>query len=243
MSPALTSNSSITTSPEVQPSIQNTASQSSSSGSSASTAHNRPPFHWTPSDGVNMANTQPTAKPTRSLRAIPAPVYEPHPRRSDSLDEKQLQPQPNDVQRPSGSRTSSSLSSSSHSWQDKEENDSYHDDGDSSAELESSPLVPPPTTTTTNTPTSNPQSSSHHHTRSHSLSRALPQHELIDHQRHYGHRVKKSRWGCITIPEKLKPWLPMCAWFATTIGFIIALAFWRKQVFQGMKKKNACSIE
>ncbi|KAF8322018.1 hypothetical protein DL93DRAFT_2028532, partial [Clavulina sp. PMI_390] len=32
----------------------------------------------------------------------------------------------------------------------------------------------------------------------------------------------------------VKPWLPMCTWFATTIGLIIAVAFWRKQVFTGL---------
>ncbi|KAF8341987.1 uncharacterized protein EI90DRAFT_2904003 [Cantharellus anzutake] len=38
----------------------------------------------------------------------------------------------------------------------------------------------------------------------------------------------------MSVPEWLKPWLPMCSWFATTIGFFIAIAFWRKEVFQGL---------
>ena len=79
---------------------------------------------------------------------------------------------------------------------------------------------------------------------------------VIDHQRYYAARTRAP--GCclsLSIPAKVRPWLPMATWFATTIGFVsfwssctlgvapansywkwaqlIAIAFWRTEVFQG----------
>jgi hypothetical protein len=65
-----------------------------------------------------------------------------------------------------------------------------------------------------------------------------PSHLPIPHQRHYGQRIKSPsvlRECCAStmLHPRVKPWLPMCAWFATTIGFFIAIAFWRTELFQG----------
>lgn len=53
---------------------------------------------------------------------------------------------------------------------------------------------------------------------------------LIPHQRHY-RRIRPA--SCLRLPPRIKPWLPMFAWFGTTIGFFIVIAFWRSELFQG----------
>jgi len=35
------------------------------------------------------------------------------------------------------------------------------------------------------------------------------------------------------IPDRLKPWLGIASWAATSIGFLLAIAFWKKEVFTG----------
>ena len=35
------------------------------------------------------------------------------------------------------------------------------------------------------------------------------------------------------IPERLKPWLGIGSWAVTSIGFLLAIAFWKKEVFTG----------
>ncbi len=42
----------------------------------------------------------------------------------------------------------------------------------------------------------------------------------IDHQRHYASRTRAPGCLSLSIPARVKPWLPMATWFATTIGFV-----------------------
>jgi len=36
------------------------------------------------------------------------------------------------------------------------------------------------------------------------------------------------------IPDRLKPWLGIASWAATSVGFLVAIAFWKKEVFTGL---------
>lgn len=63
---------------------------------------------------------------------------------------------------------------------------------------------------------------------------------LIPHQRHYAQRTRPP--PCVQVPPHVRPWLPMATWFATTIGFLLAIAFWRTEVFEGMVLSKGLSI-
>ncbi|KAI0316996.1 hypothetical protein OF83DRAFT_1083905 [Amylostereum chailletii] len=45
----------------------------------------------------------------------------------------------------------------------------------------------------------------------------------------YAHPPRSIRFFAL-----VKPWLPLLAYLSTSLGFLIAIAFWRKQVFQGL---------
>lgn len=44
----------------------------------------------------------------------------------------------------------------------------------------------------------------------------------------------RSRPQAFHIPDRLKPWLGIGSWVITSIGFLLAIAFWKKEVFTGL---------
>ena len=50
--------------------------------------------------------------------------------------------------------------------------------------------------------------------------RAAHHHSLIEHQRHYGHRVKPPSCFRITIPPAVKPWLPVSFFILPVFGYL-----------------------
>ncbi|KIJ56567.1 hypothetical protein M422DRAFT_773360 [Sphaerobolus stellatus SS14] len=41
------------------------------------------------------------------------------------------------------------------------------------------------------------------------------------------------------IPDRLKPWLGIACWAATSLGFLLAIAFWKKEVFTGLDQLSS----
>lgn len=46
----------------------------------------------------------------------------------------------------------------------------------------------------------------------------------------------------IRIPDRLKPWLGIGSWAVTSIGFLLAIAFWKKEVFTGMSSLRSHAV-
>ncbi|KZW03879.1 hypothetical protein EXIGLDRAFT_599836 [Exidia glandulosa HHB12029] len=44
------------------------------------------------------------------------------------------------------------------------------------------------------------------------------------------HRATPTNWDCLI--ERVRPWIPLGLWVATSLGFLLAIAFWRTEVFQ-----------
>lgn len=50
-------------------------------------------------------------------------------------------------------------------------------------------------------------------------------------------RFERSNWSSLS--TRLQPWIPIILYGITSLGFVVAIAFWRSEIFQGMTNYGA----
>lgn len=227
----VSSSHSSSSSPAAGPSVSPSLSSQSNTRIAA-----RPAFRWAPTDApyldANRSHSIDTPsnvgrhhhQAEQSQSVVAAPPYAAYvngeapgstPPESTTISQQQINeklptsssaspPQPSRLQHQrAASSVASSSSSVSSSWALNEkaldEIDNGHHDKDHASRRSTSDR--------TSSSTRRPLHSVYESTDSASSSPVLPGNGLIEHQRHYGQRVKSR--SCMCIPPALKPWLPV----------------------------------